>query len=112
MRLTEETLNTLCDAIVKGHAVRFACAFAGISETSYVRWRLRGLDILEERDEGKEPEIADEEAYLNFYLQTEKAHAGFSEFCRDSNKTEFVKIRLREYDGEHLLRDPDDDCDS
>ena len=82
MRLTEETLNTLCDAIVKGHAVRFACAFAGISQTTYFRWRARGLKALEARDDGIEPKSTDEEAYLNFYVETEKAHAEYVETCR------------------------------
>ena len=77
MRLTKATTESICEAIENGHAVRFACAFAGISKTSHFRWRARGLDILEERDEGREPETADEEAYLNFYIQTEKAHAEF-----------------------------------
>ena len=82
MRLTKATTESICEAIKNGHAVRFACAFAGISQTSYFRWRARGLKALEARDDGIEPESTDEEAYLNFYVQTEKAHAEYVESCR------------------------------
>ena len=82
MRLTTKTTQNLCDALRNGHAVRFACAMAGVAKTSYYRWRARGLKALEARDDGQEPETTDEEAYLNFYVQTEKAHADFVESCR------------------------------
>ena len=32
MRLTNATTESVCEAIKKGHAVRFACAFAGVSQ--------------------------------------------------------------------------------
>lgn len=82
MRLTKATTESTCEAIENGHAVRFACAFAGISQSSYFRWRARGLKALEARDDGIEPESTNEEAYLNFYVQTEKAHAEYVEACR------------------------------
>ena len=32
MRLTKATTESVCEAIENGHAVRFACAFAGVSQ--------------------------------------------------------------------------------
>ena len=82
MRLTKATTESVCEAIKNGHAVRFSCAFAGVSQRSYFRWRARGLKALEARDDGNEPETTDEEAYLNFYTETEMAHAEYVESCR------------------------------
>ena len=56
MRLTKARTESICEAIENGHAVRFSCAFAGISQTTYFRWRARGLKALEARDDGIEPE--------------------------------------------------------
>ena len=39
MRLTKATTESICEAIENGHAVRFSCAFAGVSQRSYFRWR-------------------------------------------------------------------------
>ena len=81
MRLTSKVIEEVSEAILHGVPVRFACAKSGIAKTSYYRWRARGLLVLEALDDGKEPATTDDDAYLRFYLETEKAHGDYVQRC-------------------------------
>lgn len=44
MKLTEETIKRLCEAIEAGSTVKTACAVAGIGKSSYYRWKEESLN--------------------------------------------------------------------
>lgn len=41
-KLTAEVCSKLCEALSKGHSIRGACGYAGISEKTYHNWYKRG----------------------------------------------------------------------
>ena len=80
MKLTSQVTEKVCEAITEGHAVRFACIKGGISERSYYNWRAKGKELLEQSDESSDSVIktTEDEAFVNFFQQTEEAHANFT----------------------------------
>ena len=60
-KVNEVDLDLLCSELEQGSTIKLACARVGISERTYSRWRLLGLQ--------------DEEPFIIFYQRTELARA-------------------------------------
>lgn len=60
-KVNEVDLDLLCSELEQGSTIKLACARVGISERTYSRWRLLGLQ--------------DEEPFVVFYQRTELARA-------------------------------------
>jgi hypothetical protein len=60
-KVNEVDLDVLCSELQQGSTIKLACARVGISERTYSRWRLLGMQ--------------DEEPFIIFYQRTELARA-------------------------------------
>lgn len=78
---TAGELERLLGMISRGVAPRSACAISGISPRTYRGWKTKGREILEAIERDEVPPLADkplhQEAYVNFYLEAEKAEGMF-----------------------------------
>ena len=75
MKISRQLTTAVAKAIRQGNTIRFACIDAGVSEVNYYRWRKRGKRILEV---GGVCETKMDKACLEFYQETEKAHADYA----------------------------------
>ena len=76
LKLTDTTIEKLCRAISIGAAIKNACAFAGVSVTTYYSWLHEGEAVLERLEVDPEAELSDREVkFIQFYNSLEKAQS-------------------------------------
>ena len=67
----------VCSGLLEGLPVRYACVNAEIAEKTYLVWRMRGENILEASNNGKDVSGSLDQAYMDFFLRTERAHGEY-----------------------------------
>ena len=80
----EKAAGIVCAGILEGLPPRFACINALISRKMYHVWRMRGENILEDSNDGKDVSRSLDQAYMDFFVRTERAHG---EYLQWTNKT-------------------------
>ena len=73
LKLTTDMIKKICELLREGMLPRFAAMEADISLRSYHRWRGEGKKFFEKRDKGENPEDAEDDMMMQFYIETEKA---------------------------------------
>ena len=79
LKLTNDIINKVCESLQDGMLPRFAAMKADISLRSYHRWRKKGKSLFEKRDKGENPEDAEEDMKMQFYIKTEKALGAYDD---------------------------------
>jgi len=75
-KLTASTLEEIEAALSIGATIGIACAYAGVSTSSYYNWQKWGKEALEKFLDNPDVELTKrEEKYLRFYDAIEKAKA-------------------------------------
>lgn len=125
----EAATKTVCEGILEGLPARFACINALISQKMYHVWRMRGEGILEKSNDGQDVLHALYQAYMDFFVQTERAHGEYLHTLtkrmleNDPNSDNVAAISWeleqrypKEYgedkgknEGKNLLSEPDDE---
>ena len=120
----EAAAKIVCAGILEGLPARFACINALISQKMYHVWRMRGENILEDSNDGKDVSRSLDQAYMDFFVRTERAHGEYLNGLTkrmlgndpDSDNLAAISWELeqrypKEYGedkGKHLLGEPDD----
>jgi hypothetical protein len=75
-KLTDSTIRDITAALSIGATIEIACAYAGVSSSSYYNWINAGKEALEKFDADPKIKLTEiEKKYLRFYDEIEKTKA-------------------------------------